>query len=141
MRPAIETWARDKTKLEASRLLAEQGIPAGPSNAAGDLYEDPHVAARDMLIEVPRPDAERPMLLAGNPVKLSGSPEGPVSRFPSLGEHTETVLRETLDLADADLAALVEDGETRLRRDRMRASSSNTTADSYWHGHLHSAYV
>ena len=35
--------------------------------------------------------------------------------------------------------ALVEDGETRLRRDRMRASSSNTTADSYWHGHLHSA--
>ena len=37
--------------------------------------------------------------------------------------------------------ALVEDGETRLRRDRMRASSSNTTADSYWHGHLHSAYV
>ena len=56
VRPAVEAWARDKTKLEASRLVAAQGIPAGPSNLAPDLFADPHVAARDMLIEVPRAD-------------------------------------------------------------------------------------
>jgi crotonobetainyl-CoA:carnitine CoA-transferase CaiB-like acyl-CoA transferase len=110
VRPAIEAWARDKTKLEASRVLAEQGIPAGPSNLAPDLAGDPHVAARDMLIEVPHPGAARPMLLVGNPVKLSAAPEGPVTRFPSLGEHTDSVLREVLELDDAELAALRAEG-------------------------------
>ena len=59
IRPALEHWARDKSKLEASRELCAQGIVAGPSNTAADLRADPHVAARDMLIEVPRPDGGR----------------------------------------------------------------------------------
>jgi formyl-CoA transferase len=110
IRPAIEAWARDRTKLEASGLLCAEGIPAGPSNLAPDIAADPHVASHHMLIEVPRPDAERPMLVVGNPVKLSDVSEGPVRRFPSLGEHTEEVLRETLGLDDAALSALRERG-------------------------------
>src|SRR5262245_18630524 len=110
VRPAVEAWARDKTKLEASRVLAEHGIPAGPSNRAPDLYRDPHVAARDMLIEVPRADAAEPMLMTGNPVKFSGAPEGPVAPLPGLGEHTEAVLREALALDDAEIAALRREG-------------------------------
>lgn len=106
LRPAIEAWAAGKTKLEAARALAEQGLAAGPSNAAEDLWNDPHVHAHDMLIEVPRPDAERPMLVHGNPIKLSDVSEGPVRSFPGLGEHTDEVLREVLDLPDTDLADL-----------------------------------
>ena len=59
-----------------------------------------------MLIEVPRPDHDRPMQVIGNPVKLSRVAEGPVSRFPRLGEHTDSVLRETLGLADEQLGDL-----------------------------------
>jgi hypothetical protein len=44
IRPAVERWAHARTKLEASRALAEQGIVAGPSNDAADLLRDPHVA-------------------------------------------------------------------------------------------------
>jgi formyl-CoA transferase len=110
VRPAVEAWARDKTKLEASRVLAAHGIPAGPSNHAPDLYRDPHVAARDMLIEVPRVDAAEPMLVPGNPVKLSGAPEGPLAPLPGLGEHTEAVLRESLGLDDRELESLRRDG-------------------------------
>ena len=110
VRPAVEAWARNLTKLEASRRLAAQGIPSGPSNTAPDLVADPHVGARHMLLEVPRPDAERDMLVVGNPVKLSASPEGPVQRYPSLGEHTDAVLVETLGLDDAELAQLRRDG-------------------------------
>jgi len=110
IRPGVEAWATDLTKLEAARLLCEAGIPAGPSNVAPDLHADPHVAARDMLIEVPRDDDPRPMLVVGNPVKLSDVPEGPVRRHPSLGEHTDEVLREILDLGDEELAALREAG-------------------------------
>ncbi len=103
LRPAVEAWAADKGKLEAARLLCEAGVAAGPSNAAEDLHRDPHVAARDMLIEVPRPDAPDPMLLVGNPVKLSKMAEGPLQRFPRLAEHTDQVLGELLAL---DAAAL-----------------------------------
>jgi crotonobetainyl-CoA:carnitine CoA-transferase CaiB-like acyl-CoA transferase len=110
VRPALEAWARDKTKLEAARVLAAEGIPAGPSNAAPDLSRDPHVAAHDMLIEVPRADGGPMMLQTGNPVKLSGAPEGPLAPMPGLGEHTDAVLREALALDDRELAALRKEG-------------------------------
>jgi formyl-CoA transferase len=110
VRPALEAWARDKGKLEASRELCELGIVAGPSNAAADLAADPHVALRDMLLEVPRPDGGRPMLVVGNPVKLSRVAEGPLRSFPSLGEHGDEVLRGLLGLGDAELASLRSEG-------------------------------
>jgi crotonobetainyl-CoA:carnitine CoA-transferase CaiB-like acyl-CoA transferase len=108
IRPAVEAWARNKTKLEAARALAGEGVAAGPSNAAEDLAADPHVESHAMLIEVPRPDAERPMLVVGNPVKLSRVAEGPVRSFPGLGEHTDEVLREVLELDAEEIAALRE---------------------------------
>ncbi len=106
IRPALENWARAKTKLEASRELCAAGIVAGPSNTAADLNADPHVAARDMLIEVPRPDGERPMLVVGNPIKLSRMAEGPVRTFPGLGQQTDATLRSDLGLSDAEIADL-----------------------------------
>ena len=109
VRPALERWARDRTKAEAARLLNEQGIAAGPSHTPADLHADPHVEQRGMLIAVPRPDRPpdaAPMLVPGNPVQLSGMANGPNARFPMLGEHTDAVLRETLGTSDAELDAL-----------------------------------
>jgi formyl-CoA transferase len=106
IRPAVEAWARDKTKLEAARELCAEGVAAGPSNTGADLFADPHVRLRDMLIEVPRPDADRSLLVVGNPVKLSRVAEGPVTPFPRLGEHTDQVLGATLGLGAAELAEL-----------------------------------
>jgi formyl-CoA transferase len=110
IREGLEAWARSLTKLEAAERLCAAGIPAGPSNVAEDLYDDPHVRARDMLIEVPRPDAARPMLVVGNPVKLSGAEDGPPERFPSLGEHTAELLHELLGLDERELARLLAAG-------------------------------
>jgi formyl-CoA transferase len=106
VRPALEAWARGKTRLEACEALCAEGIVAGPNHTAADLAADPHVAARDMLLEVPRPDGGRDMLVVGNPVKLSRVAEGPLARFPRLGEHTEAVLRDTLGLGDEEIASL-----------------------------------
>jgi crotonobetainyl-CoA:carnitine CoA-transferase CaiB-like acyl-CoA transferase len=110
IRPALEAWASDKTKLEAAAALCEAGIVAGPSNRAEDIVADPHVRLRDMLIEVPRPDAERPYLVVGNPVKMSRLAEGPVAPPPRLGEHTDEVLRGVLSLPDEEIAALRRQG-------------------------------
>jgi formyl-CoA transferase len=106
IRPALEAWAAGMTKLEACEALCAQGVAAGPSNVAQDIHADPHVEMHNMLIEVPRPDSDKPMLVVGNPVKLSRVAEGPVERFPTLGEHTDDVLRELLELSDDDLADL-----------------------------------
>ena len=109
-RPAIEAWARDKTKLEASFEMAAAGVAAGPSNEAADIRADEHVRRRDMLLEVDRPDAEGPFLVVGNPVKLSRVSEGPLRSFPRLNQHTDEVLGETLGVDDAELSELRERG-------------------------------
>lgn len=106
VRPAIEAWAADRTKLQASTELCDAGIAAGPCNSAEDIIGDPHVRSHNMLIEVPRPDSDKPLLVVGNPIKLSKAAEGPVTRWPTLGEHTDEILKRDLGLSDADVAGL-----------------------------------
>ena len=54
LRPAIEQWTSTRTKMQAAVELAAAGIVAGPSNSASDVIADPHVAARNMLVSMPR---------------------------------------------------------------------------------------
>jgi len=106
VRPAVEQWASGRGKLEAATALAKQGLAAGPCNTTEDLLADPHVASHDMLLRIPRPDSPEPMLVVGNPIKMSATPERAPRRWPTLGEHTERVLRDELGLGDDDLRAL-----------------------------------
>jgi crotonobetainyl-CoA:carnitine CoA-transferase CaiB-like acyl-CoA transferase len=64
-----------------------------------------------MLVAMERTDGiDQPVLIPGNPVKLSNVPESSERRVPWVGEHTGEVLRTELGLDDADLAALAEAG-------------------------------
>ncbi len=110
IRPAVEAWAATLGKAEAAAALAEAGVAAGPCHSAADISNDPHVRARSMLIEVPRPDGGQPVLVAGNPVKMSAVPEDDRTDTPLLGEHTDKILRDALGLRDDDLATLRRDG-------------------------------
>jgi formyl-CoA transferase len=111
LRPVVENWAADKTKVEACHAFAAAGVAAGPCLSAEDLVVDQHVAARDMLVEMPRSDGVRqPILVPGNPVKLSAVADGPEMRVPWLGEHTDDILGAELGLTEAQLKALREDG-------------------------------
>ena len=113
IRPAVNEWARDKTKLEASQLLADAGIVAGPSYEAADLLEDAHVQSHDMILRVPRPDGEGEVHVVGNPVKLSHSAPRKAERWPALGSNTDEILRADLGLDDAALDGLRNDGVIR----------------------------
>ncbi|MBM4265642.1 MAG: CoA transferase [Deltaproteobacteria bacterium] len=106
VRPAIEAWASSKTKLEAATELARHGIAAGPCFDTEDLKRDPHVESHNMLLRIPRPDAGEPLLVVGNPIKLSAMEEQPSRRWPTLGQHTDEVLRQELGLTDEDVAGL-----------------------------------
>ena len=107
IRPAVEAWASGMTRLEVCKVLGEAGIPAGPCFHDYEVVADPHLALRNMLVEVPRTDGvEQPLIVPGNPVKLSKVAEGPETRVPWLGEHTDAVLRTELDLGDDELRTL-----------------------------------
>ena len=107
IRPALETWLSARTRDEAVKELSAAGIAAGPCLRPEEVIADPHVAARHMLVEMERTDdVEDPVLIPGNPVKLSAVAEGPETRIPWVGEHTDEVLRAELETDDAELARL-----------------------------------
>ncbi len=107
IRPAIEHWASGMTRAQACSDLASEGIAAGPCLRDEELATDPHVMARNMLASIARPDGSGPpVLVPGNPVKLSGVPDAPDNRIPWVGEHTDEVLRAELGLSDGRLEEL-----------------------------------
>ena len=106
LRPGVKEWAADKTNIEACRALADAGVAAGPCLTAQQVIDDPHVAARNMLMEIPRPEGGDPVLTPGNPIKMSRVSEGPDVRMPWLGEHTDEVLSAELGLDTDRIDAL-----------------------------------
>ena len=111
IRPAVERWAAGLTRLEACAALSAAGIAAGPCFTDDEVVADPHVAARDMLVEVPRTDGvDQPVLVPGNPVRMTATAQGPETRVPWLGEHTDAVLQAELDLDTGALSDLRDRG-------------------------------
>ena len=110
LRPGVKAWAADKTNLEACFELAQAGIAAGPCLTPEQVIDDPHLAARNMVVEIPRTDGGDPVLTPGNPIKMSKMADGPETRMPWVGEHTDEVLAAELGLDEAALAALREKG-------------------------------
>jgi formyl-CoA transferase len=105
VRTVIEDWLADKTRSEAEALLQAQGVPAGPVYTAEDVFGDPHIAARQMLVTVDDPVAG-PRQYARTPLHLSASPQIPTEPAPRLGEHTRPVLAELLGYSEEQIDQL-----------------------------------
>ena len=84
LRPIIERWAAERTSHEVTVLLSDAGVPSGPVQDVAQLFDDPQVAVREMLIDIDDPVVGR-LTVAGNPVKLGGSPHVPRRTAPQLG--------------------------------------------------------
>lgn len=110
IREGVNEWAADKTNVEACQLLAQAGVAAGPCLTAQQVIDDPHVATRNMLVEIPRLDGGDPVLTPGNPIKMSKMADGPETRMPYLGEHTDEVLGRELGLTADAIAKLRDQG-------------------------------
>ncbi|HPB46762.1 MAG TPA: CoA transferase, partial [Microthrixaceae bacterium] len=67
--------------------------------------------ARNMITELERTDdSDVPVYIPGNPVKMSKVADGPDTRIPWVGEHTDSVLREELGIDSGRLAELRAEG-------------------------------
>jgi formyl-CoA transferase/CoA:oxalate CoA-transferase len=84
--------------------LNRAGVPAGPVLDLEQVFADPQVLAREMLVELPHPEVGT-FKTTGLPVKLSRSPGGIHRSPPRHGEHTEEVLLES-GLAREEIAQL-----------------------------------
>ena len=87
-----ETFSTEDTEhwLE---LLDNAGVVAGPIYNMEQVYRDPQVLAREMLVKTEDPDLGT-IRNIGVPVKLSGTPGSIRRRAPALGEHSAEILLE-----------------------------------------------
>lgn len=107
VKPLLERWfsAYGKAELEA---MAGDRIPLSAIRTVPEVVEDPHVAARNMIVEIPV--AGESVRMFGSPIKLSRTGEIPLGKAPSPGEHTRAILSEFLKLDEAGIQRLVDSG-------------------------------
>ncbi|MFS0592219.1 CoA transferase [Cytobacillus horneckiae] len=91
--PICESLLKQRSKNEWKKILDDAGIPNGPINSISEMFNDPHVEAREMIMKVDHPLIEG-LQLAGSPIKLSKSPVKVRQSPPLYGEHTGEILKE-----------------------------------------------
>ena len=101
---AIAEWTRGRTQSEVLAAMEAAEVPAGRIYTAADIAADPHYLARGMLERISAADGE-PLKVPGIIPKLSHTPGAIRTPAPTLGEHTDEVLRE-IGYSDTDIARL-----------------------------------
>ena len=83
---ALAAWTSDRTKEQVLDRLGGH-VPVGAVRDAAEITADPHVAARDMVIQLEHPGVDGTLGVAGQPLKFSRTPARPDRRAPLLDEH------------------------------------------------------
>jgi crotonobetainyl-CoA:carnitine CoA-transferase CaiB-like acyl-CoA transferase len=107
----IEEITAEQPRTHWLALLEANDIPCGPINNYAQVFADPQVIAREMVVDSEHPALGRLKTL-GSPIKMSATPADVSRRAPQLGEHTDEVLRE-VGFSDSEIAALRQSGAAR----------------------------
>ena len=102
----IETWTRQYSKKDASKILQDVNIPAGPVNTTPDMTSDPQTIARNFFVPIER----GPTVVPGNPIKMKGLSTSDWSPCPPLGTDNHAVLSEWLDYSEEEIDELESSG-------------------------------
>jgi formyl-CoA transferase len=104
----VEAWTRERSKHDVMEVLGKAGVPCGACLDTGEVLSDPHLHAREMIVDVDYP-TRGTYQTVGCPIKLSDSP-ATISRPPLLGEHTDSLLASLCDVDPETLARLHKSG-------------------------------
>jgi formyl-CoA transferase len=105
----VGAWTRQHGKHEVMRMLGDAGVPCGACQDTTEVLDDPHLKARDMIVEVREPVSGKTYRTVGCPIKLSDSPVQ-VTNPPKLGEQTGALLADLCGVGAEDLRRLKESG-------------------------------
>jgi formyl-CoA transferase len=103
--PILDELMRKRTTAEWVKALEGAGVPCGPINNLKEVFDDPHVKARGLKVEIPHPTAGK-VSLVRSPMRFSETPIEHNTPPPLLGEHTDEVLKGVLGKSAAEIAAL-----------------------------------
>lgn len=104
----VEGWTAGHTAYEVMHILQEAGVAAAPVLSNKGLAEDPHLNAREWVVEVDHPEIGR-MKYSGLLWKMSKTPGGVYRHAPLFGEHNEYVFGELLGMPKDEITRLIED--------------------------------
>ena len=105
LRPVLESRLRERRRQQWIETLTSVGVPCGSVRDIGEVIQDPQLAARQMIQSVEHA-ALGSVKVLGVPIKLSDTPGNVRSAPPTLGQHTEQILRSDLDVSDDDITEL-----------------------------------
>jgi len=98
---------KTKTMQEWLDILNDAGVPCGPIYTVDQIFKDPQVLAREMLVEIDHPKCGK-IQVTGSPIKLSETPAEITTHPPMLGEHNSSILQE-FGFSEEDITKLKED--------------------------------
>ena len=107
--PLLSAIFAQRTTHEWVETLEGAGVPNGPINNIQQVFEEPQVIARGMKIALDHPLAGTAPLVA-SPMRFSATPLEFKAPPPTLGQHTDEILRGMLGMSAADIAQLRADG-------------------------------
>ncbi len=109
--PVLENLIKQKTTDFWVEAMEANSISCGPINTLAQVFDDPHVVARGMKLEMDHPaTAGGHVTLINSPIKMSATPTTARKAPPMLGEHTEDVLGELLEMDAGAVQALRDQG-------------------------------
>jgi crotonobetainyl-CoA:carnitine CoA-transferase CaiB-like acyl-CoA transferase len=118
----VQDVFRQRTRDEWQAFASEHDCCLEPVLELDEALDSELVRAREMVVELEQPGADRPVRLLGVPVKMSRTPgDGSRGPGPGLGEHTEEVLRDA-GYDDDAIARLLESGAVAGRANEVRGS-------------------
>ena len=103
LRPIIEGWFANRTKAELEEIAGDS-IALTPIKHIDEVVADPHLAAREMFVEVL--SAGEPVTVFGSPVHLSATPPKTRGAVPDLGQDNRAVYLDWLGIDDDRFAEL-----------------------------------
>ncbi|MFF5140024.1 CaiB/BaiF CoA transferase family protein [Streptomyces sp. NPDC013157] len=104
--PVLAAVLRTRTRDAWLAVLDEHDVPAGPFNEMPEVFADPQIRHREMLVEIEDRASGRPLPLLANPIRFAATPVEGYAPPPTLGEHTAEVLAELAGVTEDQLAGL-----------------------------------